>query len=107
MPKKATKSFNDVMPKIEFYPDLPKVKLEDIMNIEVEVTDAKIIKDFTTAYGDHDFALLLLTTEPDGKQMTTICSGMVILKKVQYALDNKLLPLRATITKDAAYYDIA
>lgn len=106
MKKQATKSFGDVMPKIEFYPDLPKVELKDILDKEVEIVDAQIVADFTTKFGVHDFVLLLYTELKDGTQYTTISSGMVIVKKLKYALDNRLLPLKGTITWTGQYYDI-
>ncbi|GAI85332.1 unnamed protein product, partial [marine sediment metagenome] len=103
---KNIKSFGDVMPKIEFYPDLPKVELKDILDKEVEVNDAQVVADFTTKFGTHDFVLLLYTDPKDGTQYTTISSGMVIVKKLKYALDNRLLPLIGTITWNGQYYDI-
>lgn len=107
MPKKTTKTFGDMMPKIEFYPDLPKVDLKELMDSEHEITDAQVVRDFSSQFGKSDFALLVLTDLNDGKQVTTLCGGMVVVKKVQYALDHKLLPLRGTITFTGDYYDIA
>jgi len=107
MTKRATKTFGDVMPKIEFYPDLPKEALKDVLQVEHEITDAQVVRDFDSAFGKSDFALLLLTDPASGKQFTTLCGGMVVVKKVQYALDNKLLPLRGIITFTGDYYDIA
>ncbi|MBA7712050.1 hypothetical protein ES703_121018 [subsurface metagenome] len=106
MLKGKLKTFGEVMPKIEFHPDLPKVELKSLMDMEIEVTDAMIVRDFNSKFGSSDFALLLITNQADGTQYTTLCGGMVVVKKLQYALDNRLLPLRGTITKDVDYYDI-
>jgi len=106
MSKKATKSFNDVMPKIEFHPELEKKKLEEVLDVECELTDAMIVKDFDSKFGKSDFALLKLVGPAGGDPFTTLCGGAVVVKKVQYALDNSLLPLTATITYDKEYYDI-
>ena len=107
MAKKMTKSFIDVMPKIEFYPDLPKLPLKDVLGEVYEITDAVIIEDFDGAFGKSDFALLLLTNIEDGKQFTTLAGGMVVVKKIRYALEHKLLPLFGTVTYNGTYYDIA
>ena len=106
MSKTKTKTFSDVMPKIEFHPELPKVSLKDVIDKEYEVTDTLIVRDFNSQFGNSDFALLLLTDLDDGKQYTTLCGGLVVVKKMQYALDNRLLPLRGVISKPADYYDI-
>jgi len=107
MVKKTTKSFGDVMPKIEFYPDLPKLPLKDMLGEVYEITDAQIIDDFDSQFGKSSFALLLCTALADGKQYTTLSGGMVVVKKIRYALDRKLLPLFGTITFNGTYYDIA
>jgi len=106
MPKKETKTFGDVMPKIEFYPDLPKVALKSILDRQIEVTDAQVVRDFDSKFGKSDFALILFTDLKDGLQYTTLCGGMVVVKKVQYAIDNRLLPLLGTIDQPGDYYDI-
>ena len=99
--------FSDFAPKLDFYPDLPKVIIEKVLGKEYEITDAFLVKDFTTQYGKGDFVLLLLTDIDTGKQMTTLSSGQVVVKKVVAAIDNGYLPLRGVITYNGHYYDIA
>ena len=106
MVKSKYKTFGEVMPKIEFYPELPKAELSSIMDREIEVTDAQIVKEFTTRFGTHDFVLFCYVDPQDGAKYTTISSGMVIVKKLKFAIDNRLLPLRGTITQTGQYYDI-
>lgn len=106
MVKKARQSFGDVMPKIEFHQDLDKVPLEEVIGNEYEITDAMVVRDFSSKFGSSDFALLLLTDQDTNKQFTTLCGGMVVVKKIQFALEGKLLPLMGTITYDKDYYDI-
>ncbi|MBA7571617.1 hypothetical protein ES708_13383 [subsurface metagenome] len=107
MSRKTTKSFGDVMPKIEFYPDLPKLPLKDVLGEVYEITDAQIVEDFDSQFGKSDFALLLLTHIESGKQYTTLAGGMVVVKKIKYALEHKLLPLFGTVTYNGTYYDIS
>jgi len=107
MAKGKTKSFGDVMPKIEFYPDLPKLPLKDVLGEVYEITDAHIVEDFDGEFGKSSFALMLLTALADGKQYTTLSGGMVVVKKIRYALEHKLLPLFGTVTFNGTYYDIA
>ena len=106
MVKQATKSFGDVMPKIEFYPDLPKLNLSEQLDVELEITEAKIVEDFTGKFGSSDFALMLVNTPGEKDKSTLLCGGEVVVKKVRYALDNDMLPLLGMITQEKAYYDI-
>lgn len=106
MAKKTPKTFGDVMPKIEFYPDLPKVEVKELLDKQIEITDAQVVRDFDSKFGKSNFALLLITNQEDGTQYTTLAGGMVVVKKIQYAIDNRLLPLLGTITYNDQYYDI-
>lgn len=100
------KTIGDAMPKIEFYPELPKLKLSEVLNKQYEITDAIIWRDFDSKFGKSDFALLLLTDPKDGSQHTCLAGGMVIVKKIQFCIDGKLLPLLGTISYNDQYYDI-
>lgn len=101
-----TKTFKEVMPVIEFYPDLPKRSLSTVVDTTHEITDAKIVEEFESQFGKSDFALLLMTDPKDGTQFTCLAGGMVVVKKVRYALEHKLFPLYGTITYNGTYYDI-
>lgn len=89
-----------------FYPHLPKRPLAEVMDKMYSVVDAVIIRGWESNFGESDFALLLLEDPKDGAQFTTLCGGEVVIKKLQRALDRKLLPLNGTIIKLARYYDI-
>lgn len=98
------KTFSEALGVSPFYPELPRIELGEILGEDLVVLDAKVMKDFESEkYGNHDLALLRIQLKAD--EFTTACSGMVLCKKVQVALDRKLLPLKGKIVKDK-YYDI-
>lgn len=100
------KSFSDVTGGGQFYPELPKVKLADILGKTFVMRDAVIIENYEGKWGIHDFAIMLLVNHETGEEFTCACSGQVILKKVRIALEKEALPLLATITRTQRYYDI-
>jgi len=106
MTKEETKRFGDVMPEIEFYPDLPRTSLLEILDTEIEVIAAQIVEEFDSKFGKSGFALLLFNNSVNGEQSTTLCGGIVVIKKVKYALSHNLLPLKGVITYNGRYYDI-
>lgn len=112
MPKKY-QSFSDKFGDGEFYPDTPKVAFSELINHQFLLLDAKILKDFNSQYGKHDAALLLLAPADDPEQIetdsqfTTICSGSVVVERVNQALSRKMLPLLCTpVFVDDKYYNL-
>ncbi|GAJ04616.1 unnamed protein product, partial [marine sediment metagenome] len=93
MPKRMTKTFGDVMPKLEFHPDLPKRPQAELLDEPYEIVDAMVVKDFESQFGRSDFALLEMVDAKDDSHFTTLAGGLVVVKKVQYAIDHKLFPL--------------
>ena len=89
----------------KFYPDLPKRALVDVLGKEYTVLDVAIVEGFDSMYGESDFALILMEDET-GIQFTTLCGGMVVLKKLRKAKEKDLLPLYGAIVKPDRYYDI-
>lgn len=112
MVKTTTKTFGEAVGGTQFYPDLPKMPLADALNIQWLIEDAKVVKDFKTQFGVHDFALLkFVNPEHSEESYTTICSGQVVIDRVQKAIDGHLFPLLGTISKVEAesgneYYTI-
>ena len=106
------KSFNDKYGTSKFHEELPQIPLEDVIGIPYLIKEARIVKGFKSKFGKSDFSLLLLEDLSDGELATTLCGGMVVVEKVQRALDENSLPLVGTIVKvttgDGAneYYDI-
>ena len=110
--KKATapplpaKTFSDYFAAVDFYPDLPKKDLEDVIDVAHIIVDVHVVKDFKSKFGVSDFALLLLQELDSEERFTILCGGEVVVKKVSSAKKDGLLPLIGTICKPAHYYDI-
>lgn len=104
--KPPTGTFSDHYAAVEFYPDLPKKSLEDILDVGHSILDVHIVEGFKSKFGESNFALILMETLDTGEQFTTLCGGEVVVKKVADAKKKRLLPLIGVITKPAHYYDI-
>ena len=107
--KRHYKSFSDAFGDGAFYPDLPKIPFTDLLNIQVVVVEAKILKDFTTQFGKHDCALMLCfpLDKGDSEKFTTICSGQVVVERIDQAIKRRLLPMVATPSFiDEKYYNL-
>ena len=100
------KTFGETIGRAKWYPDLPKVALKDLIDVQFELTDAIIVEDFESRFGLSTFALLLGARLDGGTSFTTLCGGMVVVKKIRKAVEEKLLPLLATIFWNDHYYDI-
>ena len=103
---KPQKTFSDHFKSIDFYPDLPKLDLEDVLDKPFLIKDALVVKGFKSEFGESDFALILLEDLENFSRCTTLCGGMVVVKKLEQARAQRLLPLIGTICKPAHYYDI-
>jgi hypothetical protein len=103
---KELKRVSDIVGKGQFYPEMPKKALNDVLGKDYELTDATIVRDFDSKFGKSNFALLLLTDLKSGEQFTTLCGGMVVVKKVQHLLAYDALPVVACIVNTGRYYDI-
>ena len=103
------RSFSDVFGTEEFYPDANRVDIEDLINVPILISDAKILEDFRTeSYGTHDVALLMFKTleeSADGfvsgtEESTTINSGLVFMDQIKRIMEKKnALPIVGVITK--------
>ena len=99
-------SFGDVYGKTEFYPDLPKRPLVEVLDRPLIVFDALIVRGYKSKFGESDFALLYCQDLETKDEFTVLCGGEVVVKKLTLAKQDGLLPLLGTISKPAAYYDI-
>ena len=102
---KSCKSMTEAIGQEPFYPDADRRELADCLESEFILQDARIVEGFTSAFGESDFALLKLV-DGEGAIFTTLCGGMVVVKKVRQALTERLLPLRVTLNRHERYYDI-
>lgn len=85
---------------VDFFPDLPKKKADEIAGRQLLILDAKIVRKFKSKFGTSDFALMLCADPSNtAEKFTTICSGGVVVKAIETALDGELLPLLGTLKK--------
>jgi hypothetical protein len=108
---KSPKRFADVNEKIEFHNEVDKVEFEAIIGSEITILEAKVIRDFDSKFGRHDFMIVYASaTASDGSiaKFTFGTSGMVLIKRIMRAQELRWLPLTGTIMKplDKSYYDI-
>lgn len=107
------KSISDVLPKTEFYPDLPRVSWNSLVDCMLIISDGKLIE-VDGDYGKHTAALIKYCLQDDVKQeYTTISSAQVIVDKIGRLISNNLFPVAAlVIRKDSEikgrspYYDL-
>jgi len=104
--KETQRTFSDEFGKGTFYPDISRRPLEEVLDKTYSVLDATIVEGFESKYGESDFALILMEDVPTGEQFTTLCGGMVVVKKIRQALDRQIFPILGTIVKPGRYYDI-
>jgi NAD(P)H-flavin reductase len=76
--------------KVEFFPELEKYEQEALLGSTFKIEAAKVVEDWDGRYGTSAFILakLLLT---DGKQVTTLLGGKVVLKQVRKLLQQRAL----------------
>jgi len=109
----TVKSISDVLPKTEFYPELPRADWKGLVDCMIIISDAKVIETHGD-YGRHNAALLRYCLQDDVKtEYTCITSGQVIVDKMERLIANNLFPVAAlVIRKDSeikgrsAYYDL-
>jgi hypothetical protein len=110
--------FGEFNEKIEFHTDLPKVEFDDVIGIMLEIQDAKLIRDFDSRFGKHDFMIVhavstvYVPNADDGTEcqdFTFGTSGMVLIKRIMKMQEDRKLPLLGVIekAKDKQYYDIS
>lgn len=109
--KRKLKSASDILGDGQFFPDKPKVPFSECLGKEFVLIDAKIIKDFNGQFGKHDAGLMLLEPtgdmETEAVQFTTICSGLVVVERLQKLITNHALPCLVTPTYvNDTYYNL-
>lgn len=106
--KSKYKSFSEVFGDGEFHPDLPKVPFKHCLDTEFIMFEAKILRDFNSEFGKHDCGLMLLApVSNETEKFTTICSGIVVLERLEKAIKERRLPMLCTpVFVDQNYYNL-
>jgi len=88
-----------------FFPELPRMRFQDLLNEEILIEDAKLIKDFEGNFGKKD--LVIWKFKWGEKEATTACSAMVVVKKISQVIALKDFPIWGKLIKTVkGYYDI-
>lgn len=98
-----TKSISDALGdrKIRFFPELPKIEWNTIVNSVFRVLALKIISDWDNArFGKSNFPLLLIDFE-DGRKGTTLGSGVAILNQCIALSKTRALPVKVRLIMKA------
>jgi hypothetical protein len=94
----TTPSIKEVMGdrKIKFFPELPRIEWEKLLNQMFIIESCKIVPEFTGKFGVSTFPLLKILLE-DGRRCTTLGSGKAILNQVKNLNDKRLFPVKVTL----------
>jgi hypothetical protein len=110
---KGVKSISEVLPNVEFYPELPRANFKDLVDCMIIISDAKLIET-NGDFGAHSSALIKYVLRDDIKvEYTTISSGQVIVDKMARLIANNLFPVAAIVSRvnsptkgRSPYYDL-
>jgi len=110
---KGVKSISEVLPKVDFYPELPRASFKDLVDCMIIISDAKIIE-LDGDFGAHSSALIKYCLKDDVSEFyTTISSGQVIVDKMARLIANNLFPVAAIVSRvnsptkgRSPYYDL-
>ena len=86
---------------IRFFPELPKIEWNTIVNSVFRILNIKIISDWdNTRFGKSSFPLFLIDFE-DGRKGTTLGSGVAILNQAISLEKSKVLPVKVRLIMKA------
>lgn len=86
--------------RINFFPDLEKVKFESLNEKTFLIWGVKIVPGFDSRFGTSDLCLLVIETV-DGKKLTTAASGVAIKKQVNAFKVACTWPIRVKLIKES------
>jgi hypothetical protein len=94
-----SKPISDVIgnSKINFYPELDKVKFDTLLEKTFLIWKTKIIPDFSGIYGTSDLCLILIET-PDGVKHSTAAGGVAIKKQIRAIFKANAYPVKVKLT---------
>lgn len=84
--------------KIDFHPELPKIKFPELLERPVVLKQVRIIDDWDGQFGASTFALILVEY-PDGHLATTIAGGKAVIRQIRKLQQKKMLPVKVVLTK--------
>lgn len=95
-----TKGIKDALGdgKIDFHPELLKVKFQELLGQQFLLKQVRIIDDWDGQFGASSFALILIEF-PDGSLKTSIAGGKAVMRQVRKLVQGKLLPVRVTLNQ--------
>lgn len=82
--------------KIKFFPDLPRKEWKELENQRFIIRTIKIVEQFNNRLGTSSFPLLRILCE-DGKEYSTLGSGIAVLNICRNLDKNKMLPIRCKL----------
>jgi NAD(P)H-flavin reductase len=78
---------------IKFHEELDRIRKDELIGAKFVLRDARIIDDWDGRWGTSEFALLQVQLE-DGREVTTLCGGVAIVRQVRKLLKRGRLPGR-------------
>ena len=88
---------------VEFFPDLQKIKKEELIGADFVILAGKIIEDWDSEYGNSSFSLLKVRLG-DGMEVTTLVGGKAVVKQVSKLLRERRLPVYVCLNKREGTY---
>jgi hypothetical protein len=82
--------------KTEFFPELEKWDSEALVGATFKLAAVKIVDDWDGRFGISSFVLAKVILE-DGKEVTSLLGGKVVLKQVRKLLQQRAFPVVATL----------
>jgi len=97
---KGVKTIDQILgkEKLEFYPDLEQWDQEALMGVNFKIEAVKVVEDWDGRFGTSSFVLAKIQLS-DGKEVTSLLGGKVVLKQVRKLLAMRALPVVAMLNK--------
>lgn len=97
------------------WPDLPRSEMEDLLDVDIEIHDARFLKSSKYPRPDGspgEYAVIKCANAENGAEFTTANGGGVVLQKLHELHDKKAFPVLGKFTEvvpaagGRAYYDL-
>ena len=109
-PFAGEKGIKDILgdEKIVFYPELPRVEFEHLLNQRFMIKAAKFVEKWEGWYGVSDYYLLMILRE-SGEQFTTLGGGRAIVNQMKKLYNKRnglpvVVELRQRMGGNGLYY---